>query len=121
MLATLDPRARRRTVGADKAYDRPEIVGGVRAFGLTPHIAANVHATKPTTEIDGRTTHHPGYAVSQQKRKLVEQGFGWSKVIGLLRKLRHRGLERVGWIFTFTNAAYNLVRLRTLIGLGVCA
>jgi hypothetical protein len=56
--------------------------------------------------------------VSQQKRKLVEQGFGWSKVIGLLRQLRHRGLARVGWIFTFTHAAYNLVRLRTLIGLG---
>jgi hypothetical protein len=87
---------------------------------VTPHIAANVHPTKPTTAIDGRTTRHPGYAVSQQKRKLVEQGFGWGKVIGLLRKLRHRGLARVGWVFTFTNAVYNLVRMRTLIGLGVC-
>ena len=121
LLSTLEPRARRRTLGADKGYDRPEIVAGVRALGVTPHIAPNVHATKPTTAIDGRTTHHPGYAVSQRKRKLVEQGFGWSKVIGLLRKLRHRGLARVGWIFAFTNAAYNLVRMRTLIGLGVCA
>jgi hypothetical protein len=120
LLTTLEPRARRRTLGADKGYDRPDLVAGVRALGVTPHIAANVHPTKPTTAIDGRTTRHPGYARSQQKRKLVEQGFGWGKVIGLLRKLRHRGLERVGWIFTFTNAVYNLVRLRTLIGLGVC-
>jgi transposase len=120
LLTTLEPRARRRTLGADKGYDRPDIVAGVRALGVTPHIAANVHPTKPTTTIDGRTTRHSGYALSQQKRKLVEQGFGWGKVIGLLRKLRHRGLERVGWIFTFTNAVYNLVRLRTLIGLGVC-
>jgi hypothetical protein len=92
----------------------------VRALGVTPHIAANVHPTKPTPTIDGSTTRHPGYAVSQRKRKLVEQGFGWGKVIGLLRKLRHRGLARVSWIFTFTNAVDNLVRLRTLIGLGVC-
>jgi len=92
----------------------------VRALGVTPHIAPNVHETKPTTAIDSRTTRRPGYAVSQQKRKLVERDFGWGKVIGLLRKLRHRGLERVGWIFTFTNAVYNLVRMRTLIGLGVC-
>ena len=119
LLTTLEPRARRRTLGADKGYDRPDIVAGVRALGVTPHIAANVHATKPTSTIDGRTTRHPGYALSQQKRKLVEQGFGWGKVIGLLRKLRHRGLERVGWVFTFTNAVYNLVRMRTLIGLGV--
>jgi transposase len=120
LLTTLEPRARRRTLGADKGYDRPEIVAGVRALGVTPHITPNVHPTKPTSAIDARTTRHPGYALSQRKRKLVEQGFGWSKVIGLLRKLRHRGLARVWWIFTFTNAAYNLVRMRTLIGLGVC-
>ena len=93
----------------------------MRALGVTPHITPNVHKRKPTSAIDGRTTRHPGYAVSQQKRTLIEQGFGWSKVIGLLRKLRHRGLDRVGWIFTFTNTVYNLVRLRTLIGQGVCA
>jgi transposase len=120
LLTTLEPRARRRTLGADKGYDRPEVVAGVRALGVTPHIPPNVHKTKRTSAIDGRTTRHPGYAVSQQKRKLIEQGFGWSKVIGLLRKLRHRGLDRVGWIFTFTNTIYNLVRLRTLLRLGVC-
>jgi transposase len=120
MLATLEPRARRRTLGADKGYDQPDFVAAVRALNTTPHVAPNIHATKPTSALDARTTRHPGYAVSQRKRKLVEQGFGWSKGIGLLRKLRHRGLERVGWIVNFTNAAYNLVRLRTLIGLGVC-
>ncbi len=120
LLTTLEPRARRRTLGGDKGYDRAEVVAGVRALGVTPHIAPNVHKTKLTSVIDGRTTRHPGYAVSQQKRKLIEQGFGWGKVIGLLRKLRHRGLDRVGWIFTFTNTVYNLVRLRTLMRLGLC-
>lgn len=120
LLTTLEPRARRRTLGADKGYDRPEVVAGVRALGVTPHITPNLHKQKLTSAIDGRTTRHPGYAVSQEKRKLIEQGFGWCKGIGLLRKLRHRGLDRVGWIFTFTNTVYNLVRLRTLIRVGVC-
>jgi len=121
LLSTLEPRARRRTLGADKGYDQPDFVAVVRAFNTTPHVTPNIHPTKPTSALDARTTRHPGYALSQQKRKLVEQGFGWSKVIGLLRQLRHRGLERVGWIVSFTNAAYNLVRMRTLMRLGVCA
>ena len=121
MLSTLEPRARRRTLGADKGYDQPAFVAAVRALHTTPHVAPNIHPTKPTSALDGRTLRHPGYTLSQRKRKLVEQGFGWSKVIGLLRKLRHRGLERVGWIVSFTNAAYNLVRMRTLLRLGVCA
>ena len=62
-----------------------------------------------------RTTRHPGYAISQTKRKRVEEIFGWGKTIGLLDKLRHRGRDRVGWVFTFTAAAYNLVRMRNLI------
>ena len=65
--------------------------------------------------IDQRTTWHEGYYISQRKRKRVEEIFGWMKTIGLMRKLRHRGLERVGWIFTFTAAAYNLVRIRNLM------
>ena len=65
--------------------------------------------------IDGRTTRHPGYAISQQKRKLIEQVFGWMKTVGGLRKLRHRGGARVDWVVTFAAAAYNLVRLRTLL------
>ncbi len=120
MLSTLEPRARRRTLGADKGYDQADFVAAVRTLNTTPHIAPNIHPTKPTSALDGRTTRHPGYGLSQRKRKLVEQGFGWSKVIGLLRQLRHRGLERVGWIVSFTNAAYNLVRMRTLMRLGVC-
>lgn len=121
LLSTLEPRARRRTLGADKGYDQPDFVAAVRALNTTPHVTPNIHPTKPTSALDARTTRHPGYARSQQKRKLVEQGFGWSKVIGLLRQLRHRGLERVGWIVSFTNAAYNLVRMRSLRGLGVWA
>lgn len=115
MLSMLEPRARRRTLGADKGYDDPEFVAGVRAHNTSPHVAQNIHRTHPESAIDGRTVHHPGYAVSQVKRKLVEEGFGWGKTIGGLRKLHHRGRETVDWIFTFTNAAYNLVRMRTLL------
>jgi transposase len=121
LLATLPPRPHRRTLGADKGYDHPAVVTAIRALHVTPHIAPNIHATKPTSALDSRTTRHPGYQQSQRKRKLVEQSFGWSKTIGLLRQLRHRGRERVAWIVSFTHAAYNLVRLRTLIGPTVCA
>jgi transposase len=121
LLATLPPRARQRTLGADKGYDAATWIAAVRTLRVTPHVAPNIHATKPTSAIDARTTRHPGYAVSQRKRKLVEQSFGWSKTIGLLRQLRHRGRERVAWIVSFTHTVYNLVRLRSLIGLGTCA
>src|SRR5687768_9373192 len=114
MLTTLEPRARRRTLGADKAYDEVDFVAGVRACHTTPHVAPNVHERKATSAVDARTTRHPGFAVSQRKRKLVEEGYGWAKVVGLLRKLRHRGTAKVGWVFAFTMAAYNLVRIRTL-------
>ena len=120
MLTTLEPRARRRTLGADKGFDDEAFVDGVRQCHTTPHVTPNVHVSKRTSAIDGRTTRHAGFEVSQRKRKRIEEGFGWSKVIGLLRKLRHRGREKVGWIFAFTNGVYNLVRMRTLIGLGVC-
>lgn len=119
MLTALEPRAGQRTLGADKGYDEQSFVEGVRACGVTPHIAQNIHGRRPRSAIDDRTTRHAGYAVSQRKRKQVEESFGWSKVVGLLRKLRHRGHELVGWIFTFTNAAYNLVRMRRLIDAGV--
>src|SRR5262249_33483701 len=80
--------------------------------GVTPHVAQNT--TRRRSAIDGRTTRHPGYGVSQQKRKLVEEIFGWLKTIALLRKTRHRGVRRVGWMFTFAAAVYNLVRIRNL-------
>ena len=81
-------------------------------------MSQNIHKRRPKSAIDGRTTRHDGYEVSQKKRKLVEEGFGWGKTIGGLRKLHQRGREKVGWIFAFTNAAYNLVRIRTLLGAG---
>jgi transposase len=116
MLTLLPPRARRRTIGADRGYDAPDFIADVRALGFTAHVAANPHRyRKGETLVDGRTTRHAGYEASQRKRKLVEEGFGWGKCVGLLRKLHHRGREKVAWIFTFTSAAYNLVRLRTLL------
>jgi transposase len=100
-----------RTVGGDKGFDVASFVAGVRARGATPHVAQKVKGSA----IDGRTTRHAGYGISQQRRKLIEQVFGWMKTVGGLRKLRHRGGELVDWIVTFTAAAYNLVRLRTLL------
>ncbi len=103
------PGQHRVTLGGDKAYDTKEFVQEMRDHQVTPHVAL-----KATTIIDARTTRHPGYAISQQKRKRVEEIFGWLKTIGGLRKTRHRGVERVGWMFTFALAAYNLVRMRNL-------
>jgi len=99
------------TVGADKHYDVDRFVTPTRRLGITPHVACKDTGSR----LDARTTRHPGYTVSQRKRKLVEQVFGWMKTVGGLRKLRHRGGELVDWIVTFTAAAYNLVRLRTLL------
>ena len=99
------------TVGADTGYDYDHFVSGVRAIGMTPHVAQH---TKRATYIDGRTTRHPGYEISLSKRKGIEQIFGWLKTTGTLRKVRHRGRELVQWMFTLALSAYNLVRLRTL-------
>jgi transposase len=103
----------RITLGMDKGYDVPAFIETLRQMDVTPHVAQ--HTTKRRSGIDGRTTRHPGYAVSQRKRKLVEQAFGWIKTVGGLRKLRHRGGRLVNWIFTFGAAAYNIVRLRRLL------
>jgi len=106
-------RGRHRiTVGADKAYDTQDFVQSLRTLKATPHVAQNCNGRK--SAIDGRTTRHPGYAVSQRLRKLVEEIFGWMKTVGNLRKTRHRGEDRVGFVFTLTSAAYNLVRMRNL-------
>ena len=115
MLTCLPATRRRRTLGADKGYDEDAFIAAVRQLTITPHVAPNLHARRTRSAIDGRTTRHAGYAISQRKRKLVEEGFGWAKCVGLVRKLRHRGRETVDWSFTFTCAAYNLVRLRTLL------
>ena len=116
MMDRLPAREQRRTVGADKLYDQKPFVKGARARNVTPHVAQNT--TNRRSAIDGRTTRHCGYAVSQQRRKLVEQGFGWKKTVGLLRKLRHRGVDNVDWIFTFSAAVYDMVRIRTLERVG---
>jgi transposase len=100
------------TLGADKGYDTRAFVEALRSLGVTPHVAQNT--SNRSSAIDGRTTRHPGYLVSQQKRKLIEEIFGWLKTVGLMRKLRHRGVRRVDWLFTFATAVYNLVRIRNL-------
>jgi transposase len=107
------PGRHRITVGADKAYDSGEFVQSLRDLQAVAHVAQN--RTSRSSAIDGRTTRHPGYAISQRLRKRVEEIFGWIKTVGHLRKTRHRGIERVGWVFTFTAAAYNLVRIRNLM------
>jgi transposase len=113
MLGELPLTGRRLTVAADKLYDRRVWVAAVRRMHITPHVAQ--YAGFGGSAIDGRTTRHPGYAVSQRKRKLIEQAFGWMKTVGLFRKLRHRGGRLVDWLFTFGAAAYNLVRWRNLV------
>lgn len=100
------------TLGADKGYDSRAFVEALRGLGVTPHVAQNT--SNRSSAIDGRTTRHPGYLVSQRKRKLIEEVFGWLKTVGLMRKLRHRGTRRVDWIFTFAVAVYDLVRIRNL-------
>jgi transposase len=106
---------RRCTVAADKGYDSRDFVAQLRAMRVTPHVAQFGATGHRGSAIDGRTTRHTGYRVSQQKRKLVEQGFGWMKTVGGLHKLRHRGGPLVTWVFTFAAAAYNIVRLRRLL------
>ncbi len=105
--------ARRITRAGDKGYDAKSFVQALRAWSVTPHVAQNT--TNRRSAIDRRTTGHPGYEVSQRFRKRVEEVFGWMKTVGLMRKTRHRGTDRVGWVFTFTAAAYNLVRIRNLL------
>jgi transposase len=104
---------KRVTLGADKGYDTLEFVQGLREHSVTPHVAQNVSGR--SSRIDERTTRHDGYLLSQKKRKLVEQIFGWIKTTAGLRQTKHRGRERVGWMFTFAAAAYNMIRVRNIM------
>lgn len=106
------PEGKRVTLGGDRGYDTQAFVEALREQKVTPHVAQN--NTNRRSAIDGRTTRHVGYRMSQRARKRVEEVFGWLKTVGLQRKTRFRGLERVGWMFTFAVAAYNLVRMRNL-------
>jgi len=113
-LALIEPRADRPgriTLGADKGYDVEDFVNELRSMNVTPHVAAKVTGSA----IDGRTTRHEGYAVSQRIRKRIEEVFGWGKTIGPLARTMLRGTERVGTQFTFTVAGYNLARLPKLL------
>ena len=112
MLGDL-PGKSRVTVGGDKAYDTKEFVSETRGLNVTPHVAQNTK--NRASAIDDRTTRHAGYPISQRKRKRVEEIFGWLKTVGFLRKTRHRGTDRVGWMFTFGVAVYNLVRMRNMM------
>src|SRR5229473_2376580 len=101
------------TVGGDKGFDTHGFVAECRNLRVTPHVAQNLER-RGGSAIDGRTTRHVGYALSQKKRKRIEECFGWLKTIALMRKVRHRRVCRVDWIFTMACAAYNLVRMRNL-------
>jgi transposase len=115
-LTLIDPHAERPqpvTLGADKGYGAGEFVMELRDKAVTPHVAQNTSARR--SAIDGRTTRHPGYAISQRIRKRVEEAFGWAKTVAGLRKMRHRGLPKVDWQFTLAMAAYDLIRLPKLL------
>jgi transposase len=120
-LMMLDRRKRRKriTLGADKGYGAARFVTDLRGRRVTPHVAVDRrvsrHGVVHRSEIDRRTTRHPGYAISQRIRKRIEEVFGWIKLTAGLRQTRFRGVDRVGWGFTFTAAAYNLIRLPRLL------
>ena len=108
------PGNHRITLGADKAYDVAGFIADLRQYNVTPHVAQNT--TNRRSAIDGRTTRHTGYVISGRVRKRIEEVFGWTKAAAGFRKTRHRSLSRVGWMFTLTTTAYNLVRLPKLLG-----
>ena len=119
MIEQRAPGERRLTLGADKAYDARGFTADLRRMCVTPHIARNdtvdKHGRQRPSSIDGRTTRHPGYAVSQRARKRIEEAFGWAKTIAGLAKAKLRGTRRVAFRFTFAMAAYNLIRMPRLL------
>ncbi len=113
MIVRHSPGVRRVTLGCDKGYDAASFVADMRALNVTPHIAQNISGRH--SAIDSRTTRHPGYAVSQRKRKRIEEPFGWGKTIGGLARPMLRGVEKLRFKFTLTMASYNLIRLPRLL------
>ncbi|MCC2672836.1 MAG: transposase [Armatimonadetes bacterium] len=119
-LRPVEPRAgrpQRVTLGGDKGFDTQGFVAELREINVTPHTAQNTSGRR--SAIGGRTTRHPGYAVSQRIRKRIEEAFGWAKAVAGLRKARHRGLAKIDWQFTVAMAAYDLVRLPELLAAAV--
>jgi transposase len=106
-----------KTVGADKNYDTAAFVAAARDLRVTPHVAQNITAHRGSN-IDGRTTRHEGYRISQVIRKRIEEANGWIKEVGRMAQTKFRGLARVGWLFTLKAAAYNLIRLPRLLATG---
>ena len=113
MIVRYSPGAKRITLAADKGFDTADFVADMRDFNVTPHVAQNSHRR---SAIDGRTSRHAGYDISQQKRKQVEEPFGWGKTIGGLTRPMLRGAKRLAFKFTLTMAAYDLIKLPKLIG-----
>jgi hypothetical protein len=105
-------RGQRFTLGADKAYDSRDLVATLQAMNVTPHVAQNNKNRR--SAIDGRTTRHGGYALSQSRRPIIERAFGWLKTVAGMRKVKLRGLEKVSWLFQYAVAAYNLWRIPRL-------
>jgi transposase len=112
LMAGTIPGGKRVTLSGDKTYDTPELGRELSGMNITPRVAQN--NTNRSSAVDERTTRHAGYEVSQRKRKRVEQSFGWMKMVGKLKKVKLRGIDKVGWLF-ITGAAYNLCRLRNLM------
>lgn len=104
----------RKTLGGDKHYDNDEFCSALRKKNVTPHVAQNIHARKHRSAVDARTTRHPGYEISQRKRKRVEEIFGWLKQFGPMRRMHYRGMKRVEYFFKFAVGVYNLLRIHNL-------
>jgi hypothetical protein len=113
MIEPYADRPRKITLAADKAYDAEDFVNELRSMTVTPHVAQNANGR--VSAIDGRTTRHAGYAISQRIRKRIEEAFGWIKTVARQDKTKFRGRDRVGWAFAFAAAAYNLARLPKLL------
>lgn len=113
MMMGLEGKSR-KTIGADKHYDQEYLCNGLRDLNVTPHVAQNLHARRHTSYVDGRTTRHEGYEISQVKRKRVEEVFGWLKTVGLMRRPMFRGLAKLNFAWKLSLSCYNLVRIRNL-------
>jgi len=107
------PGKHRKTVGADKGYDVASFTQGCRRHAITAHVAAKDKGSS----VDGRTTRHAGYGISQRKRKRIEEPFGWNKLIGQLRQVKQRGVAKVDGIFKFGMLSWNLVRIRNILAM----
>jgi hypothetical protein len=105
----------RKTLGGDKHYDQEKYCEMLRSIKITPHVAQNIHSRKHNSAIDGRTTRHVGYEISQRKRKRVEEIFGWLKQFSILRRQHFRGLRRMDFLFKFAVSVYNLMRISNIM------